>query len=157
MAPRRTVLLLGFLTIILRIPVAVAQNKADLEAVKAANHALYLAVSARDVNAVQRVWASADVDIQNIGATSKTPAIGWDNIKNAYGSSFERFPEISVNMIEPLIRLHGETAEVVGVERQILKQADEVVLRVTTLGTNVFEKQSGGTWLLVSRHSSIPR
>jgi ketosteroid isomerase-like protein len=155
MAYKATILLIGLLTV--NSPLAVAQTNADLEAVKAANHALYLAVSARDVSAVQRVWASDDGDIQNIGATSKAPAIGWDNIKKAYGSSFERFPEISVNMVEPLVRLHGQTAEVVGLERQILKQADEVVLRLTTLATNVFEKQSDGTWLLVSRHSSIPR
>lgn len=136
---------------------AVAQADPALEAVKRANHALYTAISARDVNALQQVWASSDPDIQSIGATSKAPLIGWDAIKKGYLASFDRFPEISANMVEPIVRLHGQAAEVAGVERQILKQTDDVVLRITTLGTNVFEKQPDDTWLLVSRHSSIPR
>lgn len=136
---------------------AVAQADPSLEAVKRVNHALYTAISARDVNALQQVWASGDPDIQSIGATSRAPLIGWDAIKKVPLASFDRFPEISVNMVEPIVRLHGQTAEIVGVERQILKQADDVILRITTLGTNVFEKQPDDTWLLVSRHSSIPR
>jgi hypothetical protein len=42
---------------------AVAQQAADMDAVKAANQAFYAALSARDVWAMQKVWSS-DVDIQ---------------------------------------------------------------------------------------------
>jgi ketosteroid isomerase-like protein len=60
-------------------------------------------------------------------------------------------------MLEPTIRLHGQTAEIVGIERSILKRKDDVRMTPVTLGSNVFDKQPDGRWLLVSRHSSIVR
>lgn len=141
----------------LNTSMALAQSNTDLEAVKAANQAFYTALSARDVGALQHVWLSDDPDIQGIGPTSKAATIGWDGIKQTYITTFDALPEISINMLEPTIRLHGQTAEIVGIERSILKRKDDVRMSPVTLGSNVFEKQQDGRWLLVSRHSSIVR
>jgi ketosteroid isomerase-like protein len=141
----------------LNASMGIAQSNTDLEAVKAANQAFYTALSARDVGALQHVWLSDDRDIQSVGPTSKAPTIGWDGIKQTYAMTFDALPEISINMLEPTIRLHGQAAEVVGIERSILKRRDDVRMTPVTLGSNVFEKQQDGRWLLVSRHSSIVR
>ncbi len=143
-------LLLGFTS---QIGTAFAQS-ADAEAVKAANAAFYAALSSRKISAVENVWAK-EGKVFNIFGAAKKPLVGWGAIKTGYEGLFKRFVELSVAIPEPLIRLDGDTALVVGVETLEAKLAtgETASLRLPT--TNVFAKQ-GGRWLMIHHHSSRP-
>ena len=130
----------------------VAQQVSDIDAVKAANHAFYTALSARDISAMQKVWSN-DVDIQNIGPASKAAAIGWDDIKKRFEDTFANFSELKVSMEEPRIKTNGSIAWVSGVEQGQTKDKSGALHSSTNLATNIFEKKSGG-WVMVYHHAS---
>ena len=65
------------------IGVANAQQAADGEAVKAANQSFYTALSARDLKAMQAVWANKPY-VVNIGPRSKIAAVGYDEAVTKY-------------------------------------------------------------------------
>jgi hypothetical protein len=64
---------------------AIAQQSPEMNAVKAANEGFYKALSARDIVAMQKVWAN-DGEIINLGLRHKAPDVGWDAAKKVlYG------------------------------------------------------------------------
>ena len=130
----------------------VAQQSSDIDAVKAANQAFYAALSARDISAMQRVWSS-DIDIQNIGPVSKSPAVGWDDIQKRFEDTFASFSELKVSMEQPRIKVNGSIAWVSGIEQGESKGKDGVPHSSTNLATNIFEKKPNG-WQMVYHHAS---
>jgi ketosteroid isomerase-like protein len=131
-----------------------AQQAPEAEAIRAANAAFYAALSARDIEALERVWAR-DGQVFNIFGASRTPLVGWGAVRGAYEDLFNRFPELSVAMPEPLIGQNGDSALVVGVEtlRGRLPSGEAANLLLPT--TNAFVKRDG-RWLMVHHHSSRP-
>ena len=131
-----------------------AQAASEDEAIRAANTAYYAALSARDMGAVERVWARQGQTFNIFGA-SRAPQVGWDAIRAGYEDLFNRFPELSVTMPEPLIAQNGDGALVVGVEtlRGRLPNGETASLVLPT--TNVFIKRNG-RWLIAHHHSSRP-
>jgi ketosteroid isomerase-like protein len=133
-----------------------AQKTPDRDGVKAANQAFYAALSARDVNAMQKVWSS-DRDIQNIGPRSKAPEVGWPAIKKSLEGTFANFVELKVTMEDARIKLNGSTAWVSGIEKAQRKTKAGQAISGSNLGTSIFMKQ-GGRWLMVYHHASaIPK
>jgi uncharacterized protein (TIGR02246 family) len=132
---------------------AMAQSQ-DAEAVRAANAGFYAALSARDTDALDRVW-DHDGQVFNIFGVSKAPMIGWNAVKSGYEDLFNRFPELSVNMTEPSIREDGDSAVVVGVETQKVRLSNGEAASALLPATNVFVKRDG-RWLMVHHHSSRP-
>src|SRR6516225_5291523 len=90
---------------------ALAQPSSDIEAIKAANTGFYTALSSRDSGALERVW-DHDGQVFNIFGVSKAPMIGWEAVKSGYEDLFNRFPELSVQMPDPLIRQDADSAVV---------------------------------------------
>ena len=131
-----------------------AQQSSDAEAIKAANAAFYAALSARDIGAIERVWAH-EAQVFNVFAVSRTPMIGWDAVRSGYEDLFRRFPELSVAMPEPSIRHDADDALVVGVETQRARLPSGEVTNAQPPATNVFAKRDG-RWLVVHHHSSRP-
>jgi ketosteroid isomerase-like protein len=131
---------------------AFAQKKSDMDGVKAATEAFYAALSARDVNAMQKVWAN-DPDIQNIGPRSKAPEVGWPAIKKNFERTFGVFVELKATIQDPRIKLNGSTAWVSGIEKVQRKSKTGEAGSGTNVGTNIFVKR-GGRWLMVYHHAS---
>jgi ketosteroid isomerase-like protein len=134
---------------------AIAQpGNSDMSAVEAANKAFYTALSSRDMNSLQKVWASHDANIQNVGPSYTVPDIGWEAVKKGYAATFDMFQSMKVTMADAHVRVNGPVAEVVGSEHTELKQKDGTTISPVNLGSSVFEKQTDGTWLMVAHHAS---
>ena len=126
--------------------------ESDIEAVSAANLAFDRALSARDINAMEKVWA-AEPYVIAVHPASKILIVGWDAVRKSWEGTFDRFSEISVSMKEPQIRVTQNVAWVVGVEsaQGKFKNGDPVSFAAFT--TNMYEKQDG-RWLMVLHTTS---
>jgi ketosteroid isomerase-like protein len=133
---------------------AFAQSSSDTEAINAANMSYYMALSARDVGELDRVWDHAG-QVFNIFAVSKAPMVGWNAVKSGYEDLFNRFPELSVRMTDPSVRQDGDSAVVVGVETQRARLPSGEIINALLPATNVFVKRDGH-WLMVHHHFSRP-
>ena len=131
-----------------------AQSSSDSEAIKAANTGFYAALSARDANALDRVW-DHDGQVFNIFAVSKAPMVGWNSVRSGYDDLFSRFPELSVSMADPLILQNADSALVIGVESQRVRLPSGETASALLPATNVFVKRNG-RWLMVHHQSSRP-
>jgi uncharacterized protein (TIGR02246 family) len=141
------------LTAGLLINSASAQQSSELDAVKAADQALYAAFSARDINAMEKVWANTS-DAQILGPRNKSFVAGWDNIKKGLEGLFATFPELNVSITEPRFVVVGTVAWVTGIEQAQRKDKAGTSSGGSNLVTNIFQKQDG-RWLLVHHHSSL--
>ena len=72
-----------------------AEQKSDIEAVTAANLAFDTALSARDINAMEKIWA-AEPYVVAVHPASKVLIVGWDAVRKSWEGTFARFAEISV-------------------------------------------------------------
>jgi len=129
-----------------------AEQKSEIEAVTAANLAFDNALSTRDINAMEKVWAS-DANVIAIHPSSKALIVGWEAVRKSWEGVFDRFAEITVSMKEPQIRVLENVAWIVGVEaaRGKLKNGDPISFAAFT--TNMYEKRDG-RWLMVLHTTS---
>jgi ketosteroid isomerase-like protein len=82
----------------------------DVEQVKTANQAYYAALSARDIAAMEQVWART-VQAVNIAPPVRPAAhAGWDAIKKNYAGFWGTLDELTVSMPDPEIHVHGSVA-----------------------------------------------
>jgi ketosteroid isomerase-like protein len=154
---RRTVLLgaLGLVTGLIAQIEPTRSESADTNAIKAANAAFYAAASARDLSAIERIWAQ-DAQVSNIFATNKTPSFGPSGIKADYEDLLKRMVELSVVMSEPVsVRQEGDVAIVVGTETLQAKLSNGDTIKLFPLATNIFVKR-GTQWLMIHHHTSRP-
>ena len=128
-----------------------ADDKAD---VLAANQAFDSAVSKRDINALEPLWAH-DANVTIIHPSSKEPLVGWDAVRKSWAEgTLARFSEIQLSMPNPHVRVNGTTATVVGIEMFRAKRADNgQTVEFQALTTNTFEKRDG-RWLMTHHHAS---
>jgi ketosteroid isomerase-like protein len=149
--------LLFLATIGCQTPAAIAQQDAEqapeIERVNAAGQALVAAISARDIGAMEKLWAR-DARVTLIGPLSTSIVVGWDGVKTAWQMRFGQFDRVTVSLAESHVRMSGKVAWAVGVERVQLLRKDGETLNLDAFVTNVFENQ-GGNWLLVS-HQATP-
>jgi hypothetical protein len=68
---------------------------------------------------------------------------------------FGQFDRVSISMNEPHIRINGEAAWVVGMEKIELLRKDGKRISFDAFVTNVFENK-GGQWLLVAHRKQQP-
>jgi ketosteroid isomerase-like protein len=125
-----------------------AQTSPEIEQIKAANKSYYAALSALDMNAMEKVW-SRGADNTNI-APPVRPVVseGWDAIKKAYQGFWGTLDKLTVSMEEPSIRTHGPVAWVYGIEKSQRKLKNGQDQTGTNIGTSIFINQ-GGQWLMV--------
>ena len=121
---------------------AVAQQPADIEAVKAANAKFYATLSARDAKAMTGLWANKPY-VVNIGPRSKAPAVGYaDAVTGYWDNAFTNvFSELSASMTSVVqVQTDGKLAWVVGTEHATGKNKAGEAFAFDAFATNVFEK-----------------
>ncbi|MFM9943448.1 MAG: nuclear transport factor 2 family protein [Hyphomicrobiaceae bacterium] len=156
---RRRTLLISTATaaagLALMVGSAIAQQPADIDAVKAANAAFYAALSGRDAKAMEALWANKPY-VVNIGPASKSIAVGFeDAVAKYWSNAFTNvFSELNVTMTTTQIQTDGKLAWVVGTEAAKVKTKAGEAREFTTFATNIFEKD-GNRWLMVSHHAGI--
>lgn len=130
-----------------------AKQSSEVERVNAASQRFIAAISARDIHAMDEVWAHAP-NVTFIGPLSTTVVAGWDGVRKAWQMRFGQFDRVTVSLAESHVRTNGDVAWAVGVEKVQLLRKDGQTLNFDAFVTNVFEKQDG-RWVMVS-HQATP-
>jgi ketosteroid isomerase-like protein len=131
---------------------AQSQQTTDVGLIRSANQQFAAAIGARDIVAMDKVWAH-DADASFIGPLSTDVVVGWDSVRKAWQMRFGQFDRVSISMAEPHIRVNGQAAWAVGMEKIELLRKDGKTINFDAFVTNVFENQDG-RWLLVAHHST---
>ena len=132
---------------------AKAQQTSDIERVNAASQVFIAAIAARDISAMDKVWAHEPY-ATFIGPLSTTVVVGWDGVRKAWEMRFGQFDKVTISATEPHVRTNGKVAWAVGMEKVQLLRKDGKTVAFDAFVTNVFENHDG-RWLMVS-HQSTP-
>ena len=130
---------------------AVAQPAADLEGVKAASKAFYVALAALDNGvAMEKIWAHTPY-VTYVGPRAKTIIVGWDAQKKYWVDTDPLFSQRNVTLSDQHIHVNGNLAWEMGQESGTPKMKDGKDATADYIVTNVYEKIDG-RWLMVSHH-----
>jgi ketosteroid isomerase-like protein len=129
------------------------QTAADIDAINAAGQAFIAAIGARNIDAMDKLWAH-EAYAAFIGPLSTTVVVGWDGVRKAWQMRFGQFDRVTISLAESHIRINGNAAWVVGIEKVELLRKDGKVMSFDAFVTNVLEKHDG-RWLVVS-HQATP-
>jgi ketosteroid isomerase-like protein len=146
-----TLILVGLL--FSAMPEAQAQQSNDLERVHAASRQFVAAIVARDINAMDTVWAHESY-ASFIGPLSATVVVGWEGVRQAWEMRFSQFDRVTISADKPHIRINGKAAWAVEMEKVELLRKDGATMSFDAFVTNVFENK-GGQWLLAA-HQATP-
>jgi ketosteroid isomerase-like protein len=135
------------------MPSAQAQQTGDLERVATASQEFIASINARDINAMDKVWAHESY-ASFIGPLSTAVVVGWGGVRQAWQMRFGQFDRATISMDKPHLRINGQAAWAVGLERVELLRKDGKTMSFDAFVTNVFENK-GGQWLLVA-HQATP-
>src|SRR5215472_2648047 len=151
---RRNVLTLSAITALglaLLSDNALGQQAADVEGVKAASKAFYVALAALDNGvAMEKVWAHTPY-VTYVGPRSKTIIVGWDAQKKYWVDTDPLFSQRNVTLSDQHIHVNGNLAWEIGQETGEQKLKDGGSPKLHYLVTNVYEKIDGH-WFIVSHH-----
>ena len=136
---------------------AFAQQATDIEGVKAASKAFYVALAVLDNGtAMEKVWARTPY-ITNVGPFSKSITVGMDANKKLWEEGNKLFESRNVSLSGSHIHVNGNLAWEMGVETGESKRKDGPATKNSNFVTNVYEKIDG-RWLMVSHHAQrIPQ
>src|SRR5712691_10860783 len=129
------------------------QQTPDLERVNAVGRAFIAAIVARDIHAMEKLWAHEPY-ATFIGPLSTTVVVGWDGVRKAWEMRFSQFDRVTISLADSHVHSNGKVAWAVGVEKVQLLRKNGDTLDFDAFVTNVFEEQDG-RWLLVS-HQATP-
>jgi ketosteroid isomerase-like protein len=135
------------------VPAVQSQQSGDADRIAAASRQFVAAISARDINAMDQVWAHESY-VSFIGPLSTTVVVGWGGVRQAWQMRFGQFDRVIISSDEPHIHVNGQVAWAVGMERVELLRKDGKTVNFDAFVTNVFENK-GGRWLLVA-HQATP-
>ena len=130
-----------------------AQELSDINGVNTASQVFIAAISARDISAMDEVWAQEPY-VTFIGPLSTTVVAGWEGVRKAWEMRFGQFNRVTISLAESHVRTNGKVAWTVGMEKVELLRKDGKTLSFDAFVTNVFENQNG-RWLMVS-HQATP-
>jgi ketosteroid isomerase-like protein len=146
-----------FLGVVVPANNAVGQEKAqqspDVERVNAASKVFIAAIAARDIRAMDKVWAQESY-ATFIGPLSTAVVVGWEGVRKAWEMRFSQFDRVTISVAESHVHTSGKVAWAVGIEKVELLRKNGNTLGFDAFVTNVFENRDGG-WLLVS-HQATP-
>jgi ketosteroid isomerase-like protein len=130
-----------------------ARQTSDVERVNAAGKVFVAAIGARDILAMDKVWAHASY-AAFMGPLSTSVVVGWDGVRKAWEMRFGQFDQVTISLAESHVHVDGTVAWAVGIEKVALLRKNGETLNLDNFFTNVFEKQDD-RWLLVS-HQATP-
>jgi ketosteroid isomerase-like protein len=128
------------------------QKTSDVERVNIASQVFIAAIAARDIGAMDKVWAHKSYAMF-IGPLSTTVVVGWDGVRKSWEMRFSQFDRVTISLVESHVRTNGKVAWAVGIEKVELLRKNGDTLNFDAFVTNVFEKQNG-RWLMVSHHAT---
>jgi ketosteroid isomerase-like protein len=134
-------------------PETESSAKSDLERVNAASQALIKAISARDIDTMEKLWAHESY-VTFMGPLSTSIVVGWEGVRKAWEMRFNQFADVTVSLADAHVRTEGNVAWAVGVEKVRLLRKNGDTLSFDAFVTNVLEKRDD-RWLLVS-HQATP-
>ncbi|MCA6124779.1 nuclear transport factor 2 family protein [Bradyrhizobium sp. WSM 1704] len=141
------------LALLLMTSAAVVHAEDDEHAILSANEAFEKAWSARDITAIEKLWAHEPY-VFVVHPSSKEPEIGWENVRSSFGTQASRYTEFVISMTETKVHVNGDTAFVVGLEAFRGKRLNGDTVEGKAIGTRGFERKSG-QWLVVF-HQATP-
>jgi ketosteroid isomerase-like protein len=124
----------------------------EVERVDAAGRVFIAAIAARDIRAMEKLWAHGP-DVTFIGPLSTTVVVGWDDVKRAWQMRFSQFDRVTISLAESHVHMNGKVAWTVGLEKVQLSRKNGDTLSFDAFVTNVFEERDGN-WLMVSHHAT---
>jgi ketosteroid isomerase-like protein len=130
---------------------AFGDNNPDIVKLKAANATFDAALSKRDLAALDVIWVQ-DGGVTALHPPSKAVIVGWTAVRKSWEGAFANFPEMSVEMKEPNVRVVGNMALVTGTETFRGKRPNGDIIEFLAPTTNVYERR-GDQWLLVHHHA----
>ena len=128
------------------------------EGVRAAALAFYVALNARDIRAMEALWAQdADpVMVHPSGPYARSPAVGWETVRRSFAEAWPRFAEWSVRVEDMRVRVGQEGAVVLATTPVHVKmQGGDAAHDYTALATILYQRR-GDRWLIVHQHVSQP-
>jgi ketosteroid isomerase-like protein len=131
---------------------AKAQDKAEMQAVSAANDAVDKALSARDIGAMDRLWAHEPYVIKT-DPSARSLNIGWEAVRKSWELIFDGYKEVSVSTREPQIHIDQNVAWIIGVQTSAGTLKDGNRATLVSFSTNIYEKKNG-QWLMVAHITS---
>ena len=130
----------------------------DGDGVRAAASAFYAALNARDIGAMEALWAqdSNPVMIHPSGPFARAPAVGWEAVRQSFAEAWPRFAEWSVRVDDMRVRVGQGWAVVLATTPVHVKmRGSDAPSDYNALATIVYEKR-GDRWLIVHQHVSQP-
>ena len=132
---------------------AEAQQTNDLELIQSTTKRFAAAIGGRDISVMDKVWAHESYS-SFIGPLSTSVVVGWEGVRQSWQMRFSQFDRVTISMDNPHIRINGQAAWAVGMEKVELLRKDGRTISFDAFVTNVFENK-GGQWLLVA-HQATP-
>jgi ketosteroid isomerase-like protein len=129
------------------------RDTSDVDRVNAASQMFIAAIAARDIRAMDKVWAHESY-ATFIGPLTTTVVVGWEGVRKAWEMRFGQFDRVTISLAESHVRTNGNVAWAVGVEKVELLRKDGKTIAFDAFVTNVFEKKDS-RWLMVS-HQATP-
>jgi ketosteroid isomerase-like protein len=129
------------------------QQPSDINAIKAAHQAFYAALTARDLAAMERLWANKPY-IVLIAPSSKAPVFGTAAVKNYWQTAFAAFSNVRASSDIVQGQTDGKLAWIVATEAVEFRTKAGKPIALKTFVTHIFEKE-GERWLLVSHQSQL--
>jgi ketosteroid isomerase-like protein len=112
------------------------QATVDIDAINAAGQAFIAAIGARDISAMEKLWAHEPY-AAFIGPLSTTIVVGWDGVRKAWQMRFSQFDRVTISLAESHIRTNGNAAWVVGIEKVELLGKDGRTSAHETVGQGI--------------------
>jgi ketosteroid isomerase-like protein len=127
-----------------------------VDRVKAANQAYYTALSARDLAAMERIWAKSAQDVNVAPPTKPVAHVDWNAIKRNYQAYWATLDDLVVSMADPQVVLRGPVAWVYGTEQAKRTVKGGQVSCGPNFGTSIFVKEEE-RWLMVFHQTALIR
>ena len=136
---------------------AIAQQSSDMEKVKAASQAFYTALNARDIHAMEKVWAHTPY-VVHISPVAKEIVVGWEGVNKSWEEVDKMTSQINVSFSETgAPQIDGKLAWEVGTETGPVTFTDGKAVNIAAFATNIYQ-DIDGRWLMVSHQAGqIPK
>jgi ketosteroid isomerase-like protein len=130
-----------------------AQQQSDADKVKDALEAFHAALSARDIQKMEEVWAH-DPDVMYIGPRDKSITVGWDAVKSKWEAIFNFWTELKVTTQDgPHLHVNTGIAWADVIANVVGKPKTGLPVNGPTFESFVLVKR-GERWLLASDSTS---
>lgn len=123
-------------------------QETEVAEVKRANGAYYAALSSRNIQAMEQVWARTPRDVNIAPPVRPTAHVGWDTIRRNYEQFWGTLDELTVSMENPTVEIRDSVAWVYGIENAKRRDKNGQASEGPNFGTSIFVKEDG-RWVMV--------